>query len=336
MAIQVKGRGYPLVIEVVSDNVLSASYNGGTGIAITSAGLISGATFSGTNMYVTTITATTYSATSLSGTNCYVTTVTATNATAANISADTLIIDTAIQTPAGLSATATSGGSAVYAGIVSAATVCAVTMSCTNLTEAGGTYAPANINVAAGLISAAHMSATTTISAAAAQIAGDVSAANMSATAAVKAATVTATTFSGTDAHVTTVTATTLSATDAHVTTVTATTLSATDAHVTTVTGTTLSATNAHVTTVTATTHSGTNSHVTTVTAQYVTLSDSISSNTATSGAKMGLLVNETAASAEQLGEATLLCADAWMYLQVGANDFYIPLIAASNTSFAS
>lgn len=57
-AIQIRGRGYPLLVDVESDNLLKFSYNGGTVMAITSAGLVSAATSSGTDVKATTVTAT--------------------------------------------------------------------------------------------------------------------------------------------------------------------------------------------------------------------------------------------------------------------------------------
>jgi hypothetical protein len=66
-------RGTPLSAEIVNDNLIKFTYNGGNTMAITSAGLISAVTFSGgtityNNFYGTTITATNLSATNISGT----------------------------------------------------------------------------------------------------------------------------------------------------------------------------------------------------------------------------------------------------------------------------
>lgn len=85
MAITVYGRGYPAVLNVISDAVITITLNGGTPVAITSAGVISGTTFSGTTIGGTTLTATTVSAA-----NVYATTVTGTALSGATLSSTTL------------------------------------------------------------------------------------------------------------------------------------------------------------------------------------------------------------------------------------------------------
>ena len=99
MSIVVHGRGFPLDVEVLSDNVLRFSYNGAVIGAITSAGVVSATTLSASaitwgSVSAATMTATTVTATTLSGTTTYVTTVTATNISATNISGTTLTATT--------------------------------------------------------------------------------------------------------------------------------------------------------------------------------------------------------------------------------------------------
>lgn len=103
MGIIQKIRELPVTVEAVSDNLLKVYFpTDGTAVYMTSAGLVSAASFSGTQTITTA---------SLS----------CTNLTAVALSVGDITVDTAIRTIPGLSATFVNGASAVFAGAVTIA-----------------------------------------------------------------------------------------------------------------------------------------------------------------------------------------------------------------------
>ena len=69
MAIQVRGRGYPLLMTATDDGTLIWTLNGATtSAAFTSGAILSATTFSGSDLRVTDVKATTISATTMSAT----------------------------------------------------------------------------------------------------------------------------------------------------------------------------------------------------------------------------------------------------------------------------
>jgi len=130
MSIVVKGRGFPLDVEALSDGVLRFSLDGSVIGAITSAGVLSATTLSATALTwgsgsADTMTATTVTATTISGTNVLATTVTATTLSAAS-SKNTTVTAT------------TFSGVDVLATQVTATTLCGQTGSTGFVFTAGG------------------------------------------------------------------------------------------------------------------------------------------------------------------------------------------------------
>lgn len=93
MAIEIRGRGYPLVVTALTDSTISLVLNNGAPIFINSSGVLSAAGLSGTISTSTSATellaATTFSAGAFSSTNIQADTATATDFSGTNARADT-------------------------------------------------------------------------------------------------------------------------------------------------------------------------------------------------------------------------------------------------------
>jgi len=99
MAIEIKGRGYPLIVRALTDSTITLEYNGGgENIFINSSGVLSAVSLSGTISTTTSATEvlgpTTFSATAFSATTVKATTVTATTQSAVNLRATTVTATT--------------------------------------------------------------------------------------------------------------------------------------------------------------------------------------------------------------------------------------------------